>query len=140
MVPEGGTESRGGCALCGLMLIASMKLSRYFLHRLAGTAVDAMLDVRAECLQLGGAVLLAILQDPEPVLDHLAGAGVTALLDMALDELLEMFPDEVARRYGWLPMAGSLGYQKLIVAAGGLLPGSTLFAVKGSSTIYKYVC
>ena len=44
------------------MSIASMKLSSYLLHRPAGTAVDA-------------------------------------LLDLALDELVEVFPDEVARRH-----------------------------------------
>ena len=88
-----------------------MKLSRYFLHRPAGTAVDALLNVRAESLQLGGPELLAILQGPEPVTDHLAGAGVTALLDLAFDELLEMFPGGVARRHGCHPVAWSLGYQ-----------------------------
>jgi hypothetical protein len=30
---------------------------------------------------------------------------------LALDELLEMFPEEVARRHGWLPVAWLLGYQ-----------------------------
>ena len=67
------------------MLIASIKLSRYFLYRPAGTAVDALLDIRAESLRLGGPELLAILQGPEPVMVHLAGAGGTALLDLALD-------------------------------------------------------
>ncbi len=62
MVLEGGTESGWGCALFGSILIASMKLSRYFLHRPAGTAVDA-------------------------------------LLDLALDELFEVFSDEVVRRH-----------------------------------------
>ena len=100
MVPEGGTESRGGCALFGSMLIASMKLSRYLMHRPAGTAVDALLNVRAESLQLGGPELLAILQGPEPVTDHLAGVGVTDLLDLAIDDLLEMFRDDVVRRLG----------------------------------------
>ena len=94
-----------------------MKLSRYFLYRLAGFAVDALLDIRAESFQLGGPELLAILQGPEPVTDHLAGAGVTALLDLALDELLEMFPDQVARRHGWLQVARPLDYQRLIAAA-----------------------
>ena len=77
------------------MLIASMKFSGYLLHRPAGSAVDALLDIRAESLQLGGLVLFAILQGPEPFMGPLAGAGagVTALLDMALDKLLEMFPD-----------------------------------------------
>jgi hypothetical protein len=120
------------------MLIASMKLSRYYLHRLAGTAVDGLLDIRAESLQFGGPVLFAILQGQEPVTDHLAGAGVTALLDLALVELLEVFPEGVDRRHGF--SASLLGYQKLIVTAGGLLPGSTLFAVKGSSSIKKFVC
>ena len=78
---------------------------------LAGTAVDALLDVRAESLQLGGPELLAILRGPEPVVDQLAGAEVTVLLDLALDELLEMFPDEAARRHGWLPVAWLLGHQ-----------------------------
>ena len=77
----------------------------------AGTAVDALLDVRAESLQLGGSELLVILQGPEPVMDHLAGAGVTALLDLALVELLGVFPEGVARRHGWLPVALVLGYQ-----------------------------
>ncbi len=67
------------------MLIASMKFSGYLLHRPAGSAVDALLDIRAESLQLGGLVLFAILQGPEPFMGPLAGAGVTALLDMALD-------------------------------------------------------
>ena len=62
-----------------------MKLSRYFLQRPAGTAVDALLNVRAESLQLGGPELLANFKGPEPVTDHLAGVGVTALLDLALD-------------------------------------------------------
>ncbi len=52
-----------------------------------------------------------ILQGPEPVMDHLAGAGVTALLDLALVELLGVFPEGVARRHGWLPVALVLGYQ-----------------------------
>jgi hypothetical protein len=91
--PEGGTESAAGRT------------------QPAGTAVDALLNVRAESLQLGGPVLFAIFQGSELVKDHLAGAGVTALLDLALDELLEMFPDEVARRHGWLPVAWLLGYQ-----------------------------
>jgi len=74
------------------------------------TAVDALLDVRAECLQLGGVVLLAILQGPEHVTDHFAGAGVTTLLDLALDELLKVFPDDVARRHDCLPVDWLLGY------------------------------
>jgi hypothetical protein len=53
---------------------------------------------------------------------------------LALDELLEMFPDEVARRHGWLPVAGNLVYQKLIVTARGFRPGPMLLAVKGSSS------
>lgn len=53
--------------------------------RPGGTAVVALLDNRAESLQFGGPELLAILQGPETVMDHLAGAGVTALLDLALD-------------------------------------------------------
>jgi hypothetical protein len=93
------------------MLIASMKLSSYFLYRPAGTAVDALMDVRAESFQLGGPELLEILKGPEPVTDHLAGVGVTALLDLALDELLEVFPEGVARRHGWLTVAGLLVYQ-----------------------------
>jgi hypothetical protein len=76
--PEGGTESAAGRT------------------QPAGTAVYALLDVRAERLQLGGPELLATLQGPAPVTDHLADAGVAALLDLALDELLEMFPDDVA--------------------------------------------
>ena len=44
-------------------------------------------------------------------MDHLAGAGVTALLDLALVELLGVFPEGVARRHGWLPVALVLGYQ-----------------------------
>ena len=88
-----------------------MKLSRYFLHRPAGTAVDALLDIRAESFQFGGPKLLAILKGPEPVMDHLAGAGATALLELALDELLEMFADDVARRHGWLHVVWTLGYQ-----------------------------
>jgi hypothetical protein len=83
--------------------------------------------------------LFAILQGPEPVTDHLAGAGVTALLDLALDELLGVFPEGVARRHGWLSMAGSLGYQKLIVAASGLLPGSMPMVVKRSSSANYYL-
>ena len=67
------------------MLIASMKLSRFFLQRPAGNAVDALLNVRAESLQLGGPELLANFKGPEPVTDHLAGVGGTALLDLALD-------------------------------------------------------
>jgi hypothetical protein len=90
-------------------------------------------------LQLGGPELLANFKGPEPVMDHLAGAGATALLDLALDELLEMFPDDVARRYGWLPMAGSLGYQKLIVAEGGFRPGSMLLVVKRSPSANYYL-
>ena len=99
---------------------------------LAGTAVDALLDVRAECLQLGGPELLAILRGPGAVTVHFAGAGVTALLDLALDELLEMFPEEVARRHGWLPVAWLLGYQKLIVAASVFQSGPMPMAVKRS--------
>jgi hypothetical protein len=72
VTPEGGTESGAGRTQPGW------------------TAVDALLDVRAECLQLGGVVLLAILQGPEHVTDHFAGAGVTTLLDLALDKLIEM--------------------------------------------------
>jgi hypothetical protein len=30
---------------------------------------------------------------------------------LAIDELLEVFPDEVVRRHGWLPVALALGYQ-----------------------------
>ena len=116
MRAEGGTESGAGRT------------------QPAGTAVVALLDVRAESLQLGGPEFLANLQGPEPVTDHLAGAEVTTLLDLALDELLGMFPDEVARRHGCLPVAGPLGYQKLIVAAGGFLPVSTLLVVKRSSS------
>jgi hypothetical protein len=93
------------------MCIASMKLSSYLLHRPAGTAVDALLDIRAESFQLGGPELLAILKGPEPVTDHLAGAGITALLDLAIVELLGVFTDEVARRHGRLPVALALGYQ-----------------------------
>ena len=74
------------------MLIASMKLSRYLLHRPAGTAVDALLNIRAESRQFGGPELLANFKGPEPVMDHLAGAGATALLDLALDELLGNVP------------------------------------------------
>jgi hypothetical protein len=69
-----------------------MKLSRYFLYRPAGTAVDGLLDIRAESLQFGGPVLFAILQGPEPVMDHLAGADVAAQLDLALVELLGNVP------------------------------------------------
>jgi hypothetical protein len=132
--PEGGAESRCGCALFGSMCIASMKLSRYLLHRPAGTAVDALLDIRAESLQLGGPELLANFKGPEPVTEYLPGAGVRALLDLAIDELLEVFPDEVARRHGWLPVAGSLVYQKLIVTARGFRPGPITMVVKGSSS------
>ena len=45
-------------------------------------------------------MLLANLQGPEPVTDHFAGTGIAILLDLALDELLEVFPDDVARRHG----------------------------------------
>jgi hypothetical protein len=114
------------------MLIASMKLSSYFLHRLAGTAVDGLLDIRAESLQFGGPVLFAILQGQEPVMDHLAGVGVAALLDLALVEPLKVFPDEVAQRHGWLPVAWLLGYQKLIVAASVFQSGPMPMAVKRS--------
>ena len=116
MRAEGGTESGAG---------------RLWL---AGTAVDALLDVRAECLQLGGPELLAILQGPGAVTVHFAGAGVTALLDLALDELLEMFPNEVARRHGCLPLDWLLGYQRLLVVASGFRPGPTLLDVKRSSS------
>ena len=115
-------------------MIASLQLSGYLLHRPAGTAVDALLDVRAESLQLGGPEFLTILQGPEPVMDHLAGAGVTALLDLALDELLEMFPDEVARQYGRLPVEWLLGFQRLIVGVSGFFPGPTLLDVRRSSS------
>ncbi len=81
------------------------------MHRPAGTAVDALLDIRAESLQLGGPVLFAIFQGSELVTEYHPGAGVTALLDLALDELLEVLPDEVARRHGWVPVALALGYQ-----------------------------
>lgn len=87
MLPGGGTESVAGRT------------------QPAGTAVDDLLEARAESLQLGGPVLFAILQGPVPVTDHLAGAGVTALLDLALDELLEMFPDDIARRHVCIPVA-----------------------------------
>ena len=63
-------------------------------------------------------------------MDHLAGAGVTALLDLAIDVLLEVFPEGVDRRYCRLPVAVSLGYQKLIVAASGFRPGSMLMIVE----------
>ena len=88
-----------------------MKFSGYLLHRPVGSAVDGLLDIRAESLQLGGPELLANFKGPEPVTEYLPGAGVRALLDLALDELLEMFHDEVARRHGWLPVARLLGYQ-----------------------------
>ena len=58
----------------------------------AGAAVGPLLDVGAEGFQFQGPELLAILQGAEPVADHLAGAGVTALLQLPLDELLEMLP------------------------------------------------
>ena len=93
MALEGGTESGAGRIQPGW------------------TAVYALLDVTAERLQLGGPELLATLQGPAPVTDHLADAGVAALLDLALDELLGMFPEGVSRRHGWLPVAGLLGYQ-----------------------------
>lgn len=67
MWPEGGTESGAGRT------------------QPAGTAVVALLDVRAESLQFGEPELLANLQGLETVMDQLAGAGVTALLDLALD-------------------------------------------------------
>ncbi len=102
---------------------------------LAGTAVDALLDVRAERFQLGGPELLAILQGPAPATDYLAGAGVAALLDLVLVELLGMFPDDVARRHGYLPVAGPLGYQRLIVAADAFRPGTTLLAEMRSSSV-----
>ena len=78
------------------------------------------------------------LQGPEPVTDHLAGAGVADLLDLALDELLEMFPDEVARRHGWVPVASLLGYQELIVAASGFRPGLTQLTVERSPSANYY--
>ena len=110
-----------------------MKLSSYFLYRPAGTAVDALMDVRAESFQLGGPELLEILKGPEPVTDHLAGVGVTALLDLAIDDLLEMFRDDVVRRLGWLLVAWLLGYQKLIVAASVFQSGPMMpMAVKRS--------
>jgi hypothetical protein len=68
-------------------------------------------------------------------MDHLAGAGVAALLDLALDELLGVFPDEVVRRHGYLPVAGPLGYQRLIVAADAFRPGTTLLAEMRSSSV-----
>ena len=37
--------------------------------------------------------------------DHLAGDGVAALLNLALDELLEMLPGHMARRHGDLLVA-----------------------------------
>jgi hypothetical protein len=82
------------------LLVASFQLSGYLLDWPAGTAVDSLLDVRAECLEFGGTVLVANLQGPEPLTDHLAGTGIAILLDFALDELLEVFPDDVARRHG----------------------------------------
>lgn len=93
MTPEEGTESAAGRIQPG------------------GTAVYALLDVRAERLQLGGPELLATLQGPTPVTDDLAGAGVAALLDLALVEPLKVIPDEVARRHGWLPVAWLLDFQ-----------------------------
>ena len=72
MTPEGGIESGAGRTQPGW------------------TAVDALLDDRAESLQLEGTKFLAILQGPEHVTDHFAGAGVTTLLDLALDKLIEM--------------------------------------------------
>ena len=129
-----------GCALFFPLLVASLQLSGYFLHRPAGTAVDALLDVRAESFQLGDTEFLAIFQGPEPVTDQLAGAGITALLDLALDELLEMYPDDVALRHGCLPVVASLVYQKLIVAAIGIRPGPTLLVVRRSSSANYYLC
>ena len=129
-----------GCALFFPLLVASLQLSGYFLHRPAGTAVDALLDVRAESFQLGDTEFLAIFQGPEPVTDQLAGAGITALLDLALDELLEMYPDDVALRHGCLPVVASLVYQKLIVAASGIRPGPTLLVVRRSSSANYYLC
>ena len=117
MRAEGGTESGAGRT------------------QPAGTAVNALLDVRAECLQLGGPELLAILQGPGAVTDDLAGAGVAALLDLVLDELLGMFHDDIARRHGYLPVAGPLGYQRLIVAADAFRPGTTLLAEMRSSSV-----
>jgi hypothetical protein len=46
-----------------------------------------------------------------------------------------MFPDEVARRHGYLPVAGPLGYQRLKVAAYAFRPGTTLLAEMRSSTV-----
>ena len=116
MRAEGGTESGAGRT------------------QPAGTAVNALLDVRTESLQLEGTKFLTNHQGPEPVTDHLAGAGVTSLLDLALDELLEMFPDDGARRHGCLPVAWLLGYQRLIVAVSGFRPGPTLLVVKRQSS------
>ena len=87
---------------------------------------------RAESLQLCGPELLAILQGPEPVTDHLAVVGVTDLLDLAINDLLEMFRDDVVRRLGWLLVAWLLGYQKLIVAASVLQSGPMPMAIKRS--------
>ena len=77
----------------------------HLLQRPAGAAVDPLLNVGAPGLLLQGPELLALLQGPEPVADHLAGAGLSALLQLILDELLEMLPDDVARRNGDLPAA-----------------------------------
>jgi hypothetical protein len=53
---------------------------------------------------------------------------------LALDKLLEMFSDDVARRRGCLPVDWLLGYQGLIVAVSGFRPGPTQLAVKRSSS------
>ena len=119
----GELTAHHGCALLGPMLVAGLQLGGHVLHRPAGAAVEALLNVGAEGFQLGGAEFALILKDAEAVADHLAGAGVAALLDLALDELLEMLPDDIARRHGDLPVAWPWHYQRLIAAAMGLRQG-----------------
>jgi hypothetical protein len=53
----------------------------------------------------------------------------------AVDALLEVFREGVARRHGCHPVAWLLGYQELIVAASGLRPSPTQLTVERSPSV-----
>jgi hypothetical protein len=81
-----------GRALHGPLLVAGLQPGGNVVYGSARAAVHAQVNVSTECFQLEGTELLAGFENAEAVADHLAGAGVAALLDLGPDELLECSP------------------------------------------------